>query len=124
MHEDHEAYYRFTGKSRIDKAGNSLLGLLEGITTDKKISVQEFRFLRQWIADHEDVRHFHPFNELRAKVEEIMADGEITEDERDDLSWFCDQLLSTRYYDEVTADLQRLHAVLGGIMADGVVTEE
>lgn len=37
--------------------------------------------------------------------------------------WLCDRLRSSEYYDKITADLQRLHAIVGGIVADGRVTE-
>ena len=124
MHEDHQAYFKFTGKSRIDKASNSLMGILEGIVADGKVSAEELRFLRTWISEHEDVRQTHPFNELIPQVDEVIADGVITEDERADIMWLCDRLLSTRFYDEITADLQRLHGIMAGIVADGVVTEE
>lgn len=56
-------------------------------------------------------------------VRAALADGVLTEEEREDILWLCQQLTSTGYCDQVTADLQRLHALLGAILADGVVTE-
>jgi NAD-dependent DNA ligase len=52
-----------------------------------------------------------------------MSDGMLTKDERDDIVWLCERLRSTEYYDKTTADLQRLHAILGGIVSDGVISE-
>jgi NAD-dependent DNA ligase len=70
------------------------------------------------------VQSKHPFNELVPVVAEAIADGVLSEDERQDILWLCERLRSTEFFDQTTADLQRLHALLGGIAADGVIAEE
>ena len=73
----------------------------------------------------EDVRNKHPFNELIPVLEEALADRILTEDEKLDILWLCEKLSSkSDFYDQVTNDIQRLHGILGGILADGVVTEK
>ncbi|WP_372716243.1 NAD-dependent DNA ligase [Immundisolibacter sp.] len=124
MHEDHKPYYLFTGRSRIDKAVNSLLGLVEGISIDGKINENEIHFLNLWLDDHRDVQKKHPFNELVPVVAEAIADGVLANEERDDILWLCERLRSTEFFDQTTADLQRLHAILGGIAGDGEITKE
>lgn len=124
MHPDHNSYIHFTSKSRLDKSVNSLLGIIEGITIDKEINSKEIEFLDEWISDNDEVRYYHPFNELIPVVEQAIKDGIITDDEKQDIKWLCDKLTSSEYYDLVTGDLQRLHAIMGGIIADGVVTED
>lgn len=124
MHEDHQPYYMFTGRSRMDKSINSLLGLVEGISIDGKINDDEVHFLNLWLDDHRDVQSRHPFNELLPVVEEAIADGVLSEQERQDILWLCERLCSTEFFDQTTADLQRLHALLGGIAADCVITED
>lgn len=124
MNPDLRAYYRFTGKGRIDKSINSLLGLLEGIAIDGQVTPGEVSMLRMWLEDHQDVAGRHPFNELVPAVAQAVADGVLDAEEREDLLWLCRRLKSTEFYDTVTADLQRLHAVVGGIAADGVITTE
>lgn len=117
-------YFRFTGRARLDKAINSLMGLMEGIGIDGRINSEERKFLRLWLDEHEDLRAKHPMSELIPAVEESVADGVLTDEERLDLTWLCEKLRSKEYYDRTTADMQRLHAVMAGIMADGIITEE
>ncbi|MBX9793388.1 MAG: BRCT domain-containing protein [Burkholderiaceae bacterium] len=124
MHPDLKPYVHFTGRARLDKAVNSLLGLLEGIAIDREINPAERGFLRLWLADHEELRARHPFNELIPLVEAAVEDGVLTSEEHDDIVWFCERLQSAEYYDRTTADLQQLHGVLGGIVADGVISED
>lgn len=124
MHPDHRSYVHYTSPARLDKSVNSLLGIVQGIAIDQEINAAEMNFLRMWLADHEDVQDLHPFNELAPVVGGALADGLLTEDERDDILWLCGRISSTEYYDKVTADLQRLHAVVGGIVADGKVSKE
>ncbi|WP_222102284.1 BRCT domain-containing protein [Candidatus Propionivibrio aalborgensis] len=103
---------------------NSLLGLIEGISIDGAINASELGFLHLWLSDHDEVQHRHPFNELVPVVHAAVADGVLTQDEREDIIWLCERLRSTEYFDKTTADLQRLHAVVGGIVADGHISEE
>jgi hypothetical protein len=123
MHPDHLKYAKFTSPARLEKAVNSLLGLIEGISIDSSINPSELSFLNLWLLDHQDMRERHPFNELIPVVEAAVADGVVTQDEHDDLVWLCEKLRSTEYFDKTTADLQRLHAILGGIVSDGLITE-
>lgn len=123
MHADHIEYVRFTSRARIEKSVNSLLGLVEGISIDSAVNQSEISFLNLWLAEHADVRDRHPFNELVPVVQAAVADGVLTQDEHDDIVWLCERLRSTEYFDQTTADLQRLHAILGGIVSDGQVTE-
>lgn len=124
VHPEQDAYYRFTGPGRLDKAVNSLLGILEGITTDATVNDQEFAFLKDWVASHSEYARRHPFTELVPAVTQVLADGRIDEEERNDLLWLCEKLRSRDYYDLVTADMQRLHASLGGVAADGQISTE
>lgn len=120
---DYEGYARFTTKSRLDKSINTLLGLIEGITIDGKVNIKEAGLLDLWLSEHEELRHRHPYNELIPVIERAVEDGVLDDDERYDIKWLCEKLVSGQYYDEVTAGLQVLHGVLGGIVSDGQITE-
>lgn len=124
MHPDHRPYFHFTGKSRFEKSVNSLLGLLEGIAIDGKVTSGEIAILRLWIADHADVAERHPYRELIPPLAAAVSDGILAPEEREDLTWLCERLCSTAFFDMVTADLQRLHAVVGAIAADGQISTE
>ncbi len=122
MHVDHRPYVRFAGRSRLDKAINSLIGITEGITADAEINAAEESFLRAWLHEHREVRDSHPYNELMPVVERAIVDRVLTSDEKEDIHWLCEKLQSGSFYDSITAGVQRLHAILGGIAADGRIT--
>jgi NAD-dependent DNA ligase len=124
MHPDEHRYFKFTGRARLDKSINSLMGLIEGIAIDDAINASEIAFFYRWLDDHKELRELHPFNELVPVVRAAIKDGVLSEEEREDITWLCNRLRSAEYYDKTTADLQRLHGVLGGIIADGVVSED
>lgn len=124
MHPDHLQYAKFTTRAQLEKSVNSLLGIIEGISIDGAINASEYSFLRLWLSEHAELQDRHPFNELVPVVRAAMADGVLTKDEQEDIIWLCERLRSTEYYDKTTADLQRLHAMLGGIVADGHISEE
>ena len=116
-------YHAFTGRSRLDKAVNSLLGVIEGIAADSIITKEEAEFLSSWINENHDLALKHPFNELEPVVLRALNDGTLSATEKADLQWLCNALRSQEYYDVVAADMQRLHGILTGIAADGRVTE-
>lgn len=124
MEQDLRGYFRFTGKGRLEKSINSLLGLLEGIAIDGRVTPGEIGMLSLWLADHQDVAQRHPYNELVPALTAAVSDGVLDAEEREDLLWLCRQLKRSDFYDTVTADLQRLHALVGGIAADGEITTE
>jgi hypothetical protein len=119
-----EEHYTFASPSFIDNALNTLAGVIEGITVDSSINTEEVTVLDKWLESHREFQDRHPFNEVIPVVEEAMSDGVLTDDERDDIVWLCTRLQSTEFYDFIKADMQRLHAFLEGILADGVISTE
>lgn len=123
MHTDHRGYFKFTGRSRLEKSINSLLGIIEGISVDALINRTEVEFLNLWLSEHKELKTYHPYNELLPVVKNAIADGVLTSEEKQDILWLCQKFRSSEFFDEITADIQRLHAILGGIAADGAITE-
>lgn len=117
-------YRALTAKSQIDKAINSLLGIIEGIAIDGNVNQQEISYLTRWVNDQHEYRDRHPFTEIIPMIEEGIRDGVLTTEELADLTWLCEKLRSTQYHSTATADIQRLHAIMGAIAADGQVTIE
>lgn len=124
MHQDHDKYLKFTGRARMEKSINSLLGMIEGISIDKEVNSEEINFLSLWLEDHRALRDKHPFNEIIPYIEHSLSDGVLTEEEHQDLVWLCRRLMSADYFDHVAKDLQRLHAVIGGVVADATISVE
>jgi hypothetical protein len=114
-------YYGFTSKARVDKAMNSLLGIIEGIAADGATNEQEAVFLGRWLAEQAEVRDRHPFSELVPVIEDALSDGVLTGEEQQDILWLFERLRSKGYYDAATASMQRLHAFVGGILADQAI---
>jgi NAD-dependent DNA ligase len=123
MNVDYRPYYRFTGRARLEKALNSLIGLIEGISIDGVINEKEVAYVRTWLSENRQLERSHPFTELMPVVEAAVADGILTDDERQNILWLCEKLKSADFFDVATADMQRLHGLMGGIVADGIVTE-
>jgi len=123
MHPDHVSYSNFTGPAQLHRALNSLAGIIEGISIDGEINMDERRFLASWIQDHLHQRHQHPFNELMPVLDQALGEGRMDEESAEDLRWLIDRMRSTERANATTADLQRLHAVLGGIVADRRISE-
>lgn len=116
-------YFKFTSKARLEKSVNSLLGIVEGISADAEINAREMGFLQNWLSEHQELKSRHPFNELIPVIEQALADGVFSDEERQDILWLCERLSSTNYFDKVTADIQRLHAMVGAIASDGRILE-
>jgi hypothetical protein len=117
-------YYKFTTRARVDKAINTLMGLVEGFAADEIISDLEMRYLATWLLEHQEYAQHHPYTEILPTLANVVRDNRITAQERLDLIWLCDNLRSREYYDTITADIQRLHAILAGIAADGQITKD
>ncbi|MEQ9408447.1 MAG: BRCT domain-containing protein [Fuerstiella sp.] len=125
INEDNHAYYRFTGPQRIEKAIHTFEGIVQGLSIDGSIDGDELATLKDWADQHAELSHRHPFNELIPFVHEILSDGVVDEEEQADLLWLCRKFTDDHhYFDSVTADMQRLHGLLHGIIADGKITED
>jgi len=119
-----QAYRKYMGRAELEKAINSLLGLIEGITIDSKINEHEIGFLNLWLEQNKINADKHPFNELFPVVEDAISDGVLSEDEKEDISWLCKKITSSDYFNVATADMQKLHAVVAAIAADGEITQD
>jgi len=123
MNIDYRPYYRFTGRARLEKAINSLIGLIEGIAIDGMINEKEVAYVEAWLNENRQLQYSHPFNELIPVVDAAIADGILTDDEKQNILWLCEKLKSADFFDAATADMQRLHGLMGGIAADGEINE-
>ena len=122
-HQDHESYRHFTQRQRVDKAVQTFYGLVRGITIDGELNAEEVAELLNWTREYSELLGRAPFTELKQKLDEILADGQIDPEEQEDLLWVCRNLSPENdYYDAVTHDIQQLHGIMHGIMADGRVT--
>jgi NAD-dependent DNA ligase len=117
----------YTSKLEANKAFNHLCGIIEGISVDSVINLQEVYELDQWLEKHEDLGRREPFKNLIANVRNATLDGELDQEELEDIKWVLHNLKEHKYfqsYDDLTGDLQRLQGLCHGVLADGVITED
>ncbi len=125
LNEDNAAYLRYTGPQRIDRSMHTLEGLVAGIAIDSKINDKELGALTGWIASHSEYADRHPFNEVIGRLNEILADGVIDDDEKADILWLCNKFSTENsFFSQVSSDMQRLQGIMGGIAADNKITVE
>lgn len=124
-HPDHRHYQHFTKPQRVDKAVQTLKGLLLGVAIDDELNAAEIAEVVNWCNEYRDLIGKAPFNELIPKLDEILKDGVVDPDEQEDLLWLCKNLSTeSEYFDHITNSIQQLHGVLHGIMADDHVSLE
>lgn len=117
-------YLRYTSKMNLDKAIHTLEGFLKGIAIDAVITAPEVRGLTNWISEHAESAHRQPFSEIMPKLIQSLKDGAISQEEKEDLLWVCGNLKSNSpFYDVLTSDIQRLHGLLHGLLADGILAD-
>lgn len=73
-------------RNRLDtRAMQSLLGICTGITADDQICDKEVIFLNTWLADHPATVKNWPGSSIAGRINSILADGIITNEEKEDL---------------------------------------
>ena len=115
----------FCSPQDLDKALNSLSGLIEGVLADGILRDLEVEALKEWLNLHVEFHNQHPFSEfveeLFRGIEEEKIDGEVLED----ILWVCKQFRSENsFYDESTASIHELQGICQGILADGVISKD
>jgi len=76
---------------------NELLGLITGLAADDKIKSEEVMSLHSWLQNNPDLKDIWPTNVLIDRIENILEDGIITEQEKIDLREVIQQITGTRF---------------------------
>lgn len=116
----------YTSRSEANKAFASLCGIIEGISADQKVNLQETYELDKWLEKHSDLGSRVPFQELVYFARHATQDGEVDQDELEEIKWVIEQVKEHHYfdfYDLQTQDVQRLLGFCHGVMADGVLSD-
>lgn len=112
-------------KKELDRSIHLLEGILKGIAFDQKINEKEIDELNHWILSHEQFRKHYPYTVLIPLLSTVLADKIITEDEKQDILWFCEKVSTDNFfYDLVYSDLQRLQGIIHGILSDKLIRDE
>lgn len=119
-----QEYKIFTAKQEADKAINSLKGILLGINLDNEVNEKEINELNQWVAEHNSLIRKNPFKEFMNLIQSIIQEAMPTKEIIEDLWWLTQKYEGDNYYyDAVTSDLQILHGLCHGILADGIIND-
>jgi len=112
-------------KSYVDRAVESLHGVIAGISCDYVTSDEEITRLRGWIEQHHSLHGLEPFKTVLAELDRILEDSVIDEDEREEFLEWCHGFLDGKVMatDSVTTAIRRVHGFLQGIVIDGVIDD-
>jgi len=72
-----------TDQRLLKRSCESLLGICSGLLADGHLSDEEIRFLDTWLADNGDIAYSWPGEVIVKRIRDVLADGVVTEDERD-----------------------------------------
>ena len=123
-HPDSAPYFYLTKRQRVDRAVNTLTGLLRGVAIDSELNAPEIAEIKNWCNEYSDLVGKAPFSDLIPKLEEFLSDGVITPEEQEDLLWLCQNLTpGNGFYDAITSDIQILQGMLHGILADDEISD-
>lgn len=119
-----EDYRMFCTKAELQKALNTLHGIITGIAFDKSINIQEISELANWCNLQRDYIKQPPFNKIIPYVEEILANGELSRETYGNILGYCEQYADNLdSQDIVTHDIQELHGIIHGILSDNVIND-
>jgi hypothetical protein len=77
---------------RSDRSTSELIGLARGIMADGTVNKAEFDLLVDWLESNPDSLYCYPGNVLLKRVERILEDGVVEQEELDDLGELLRQL--------------------------------
>jgi NAD-dependent DNA ligase len=89
--QDGQPPKRFYAPRVSERQVAELLGLCKGMICDGEVSDEELTSLRRWLGGHPDATLHYPGNVLATRLLQILEDGHVSDDEREELS---DLLLS------------------------------
>ncbi|WP_435102303.1 BRCT domain-containing protein [Arhodomonas sp. AD133] len=73
-------------RANLKKATESLLGICKGLIADQRLNEQEVVFLDAWLRDNAIVLDRWPGNVIGERVNAVLADGVVTDEEAQDLA--------------------------------------
>lgn len=74
--EGFEYYDEFTSDLQV------LQGICHGILADGIVKDKEITELKNWLSENQHLATFYPYDEITSLITEVLADGQIDEDER------------------------------------------
>ena len=117
-------FMRYTFKSEMVKALNILEGMIRGIALDGQINAEEIGELENWYRLHKHLLERLAFFDLLTVLDDALQDGYLSAEKKADILWLCSSYTANNiYYDYISNDIQKLHGLLYGIMADNKIEQ-
>ena len=83
----------FNAQRRLERDISELLGVAKGMLADGRVSDAEAVHLDQWLRSHQEAVQCWPCDQIATRLRHVLADGLISEDERQDLFELMTQLV-------------------------------
>ena len=122
---DNNIHHKFTIKQNLDKAIHTLEGILKGISISGTISETESKMLKEWITKNSELMSNPPLNELIYILEGVCEYNKLGNDDKENIIYICQNFHEDSiFYNDNTSDIQTLHGILHGILADNHISIE
>ncbi len=106
-----------TSDDLIHCAIQELHGVFHGVLADRELADDEIRGLQNWIYDNLYLKGSYPYDELESLVTAILADGKVSEDERNLMRSFMGDFIdfstSTNLTRERYLELRKKYTISG-----------
>src|SRR5688572_18505339 len=83
----------FNAQLRRDRALHEMLGLVKGVIVDGEVTTAEAEFLADWINANPDATASWPGKAMAERLVRIFRDGFVSDEEKEDLLYFLQQLV-------------------------------
>ena len=93
-----------------------LQGICHGILADGRVKDEEVVQLNNWLAEHNHLSSYYPYDEITSLVTEVISDGVIDDDERKLLKRYFNEfvtLTDAQLQEQITEDTESVQ--IGGI---------
>ncbi len=90
-----DSYGKYDANALKEPMGE-LLGLARGLMADQKLGDSEIEYLNEWLGKRHDIKATFPGNVIYERIGEVLADGVITEEEREHLVLTLNALIEGR----------------------------
>ncbi len=69
----------------VTKSLNTLMGIVNGVICDDELTDTEVKFLSVWMLENQHIASTYPANVIFRRINEVLSDGIITSEERQQL---------------------------------------
>lgn len=80
-------------KNDLNRSLGALVGIAQGLICDGHLNDQEIQFLESWLSANENISLTWPGDVVHARIKQVLADGVVTQEERDHLLLTLQQLI-------------------------------